>query len=99
MQVITPITMQAIAGSVVAQRPGLAPPTRRELTTRKGQPRRDEDELIVGLEAIDKSQAVKGLARNDQEDAREDHEQESGAYSRRGQKLGARQKPSLDIAG
>lgn len=91
--------MQAMAGSLATQRPGLPAPTRRELTVRKGQPKREEDELIVGAEATDKGQAIKPLASNDQEDAREDHEHENAAYSRHGQKLAQERRSSLDIAG
>lgn len=77
----------------------LVDPTRtREAARRPGQVRASEDEVIVGAEAVDRSEAVRGLSSNDQEQAREDHQEHAGSYSRQGKVTRANAK-RLDVAG
>lgn len=52
---------------------------------------KDRVELVDAAEAVD---AVKGLAANDKEDAREDHQEHDGP-----QKSKTKQRPRLDIEG
>lgn len=70
----------------VAPRPQPEPPKKGREIRRET---KDRVELVDAAEAVD---AVKGLAANDQEDAREDHQERDGP-----QKSSAR--PRLDIEG
>jgi hypothetical protein len=75
---------QALAGAQGVPRGG-ASPVNRTKDTKAGKPVRDNDEVIVGAEAIESSQAVRGMTSNEQEDAREDHQQHgTGEYGPRG---------------
>jgi hypothetical protein len=74
---------QALAGAQ-GMPVAVAPAVRRKIAA-AGRATRGADEVIVDAEAIESSRGVRGLASNDQEDAREDHqEHETGEYSKRG---------------
>lgn len=77
----------------------VASPTARSRDTKSTRPARGEDEVIVGAESIEAAGAIKPLSSNDQEDAREDHQQhDSGEYSPHGPVRQVR-RPTLDING
>ncbi len=73
---------QSIAGAhAAANTPGARPA--RKTVERAGKPARAEDEFIAGAEQAGEAEHTRRIARNDQEDAREDH-QEHPAYSAKG---------------
>ncbi len=78
----TPAT-QGLAGAHAAAHQAQARPIRKE-PGRDNKPGRAEDEVIMGAERAASVERVHSLAGNDQEDARQDH-QEHPAYSQRGQ--------------
>lgn len=89
---------QALAGAQGVAR-AVASPTARSRDTKSTRPARGEDEVIVGAESIEAAGAIKPLSSNDQEDAREDHQQhDSGEYSPHGSVRQVR-RPTLDING
>lgn len=104
MAINVPMTVQAIAGGLgtLAAANTASPAARRSIQARPTQPKRDADEVIVGLEAVEEPRAVKRLNANTDEEARQDHrrtfEEEADAYSRHGQRV-ARARRSLDVAG
>ena len=87
---------QAIAAGQAAQQAAQQARARRTPVERAGPPRRDEDEVIVGAENAGAADRVRSLSGNDQEQAREDHQQ-SGGYSRDG--FAKPKKGRLDVAG
>ncbi|GJQ31080.1 MAG: hypothetical protein HBSAPP03_29640 [Phycisphaerae bacterium] len=95
MPIIGPNPVSAVAGVAASQR-AAARETQRKDAARKVSGRADEDELIASPESVDSSQAIRPLTSNDQEDAREDHEQ-SPTYSRSGPATPPR--PRLDLNG
>lgn len=97
MPILPPSSVQAAAGAASASRIA-NPAVLRNLTKKPGAPTRDEDEMIVGPEAVDKSQAVRPLADNSQENAREDHQQHGQDYNRAGKKR-PDDEHKLDVAG
>lgn len=89
---------QALAGAQGVAR-AVASPTARSRDTKASRPARGEDEVIVGAESIEAAGAVRSLTSNDQEDAREDHqESESGEYNPQGSVRQVK-RPTLDING
>ncbi len=89
---------QALAGAQGVAR-AVASPIARTRDTKSTRPARGEDEVIVGAESIEAAGAIRSLTSNDQEDAREDHQQnESGEYNPQGSVRQVR-RPTLDING
>lgn len=75
---------QSLAGAHAAvNTPGSRPA--RKPPERAGNPARADDEFIAGAEQAGETEHTRRIARNDQEDAREDH-QEHPAYSPKGRK-------------
>lgn len=97
MPILPPSSVQAAAGAASASRIA-NPAILRNLTKKPGAPTREEDEVIVGAEAVDKLQAVRSLQDNSQENAREDHQEHPQDYNRAGKKL-TDDEHWLDVAG
>lgn len=74
MPLILPASVQALAGAPAAVRQA-NPQQLRNAVKPAGSSKRDEDEVIVDLEAVDKARAVRPASSNEQEDAREDHQE------------------------
>jgi hypothetical protein len=97
MPILPPSSVQAAAGAASASRIA-NPAVLRTLLKKPGAIARAEDEVIVGAEAVDKSQVVRPLEDNSQENAREDHQQHAQDYDRGGKKRDDDQH-HLDVAG
>jgi hypothetical protein len=81
----------------VARTTQTAPLRARE--TKSNRPVRGEDEVIVGAESVEAAGAIRGLSSNDQEEAREDHqEHDTGEYNPHGSVRQVR-RPTLDVNG
>lgn len=76
MALILPASVQAAAGAPVAARTGNAQQVRNALKPANA-PKRDSDEVIVDPEAVTMASAVRRASSNEQEDAREDHQEHS----------------------
>ncbi len=87
---------QSLAGLGAAERAKPAP--RKEEAAGKVR-RRGEDELIVGADAVDAAEKVKGLAGNSEEDAREDRESGEGAATYSPGEQRPKVPPRIDVAG
>lgn len=95
MPIIGPNPVTNAAGVAASQRAADRAGVRRD-AGRRVVGRGDDDALIASAESLDPARAVRALTSNEQEDAREDHEQ-TGTYSPGGAKKPI--KPRLDVNG
>lgn len=74
MALILPASVQAAAGAPAAARAANTQQFKNALK-QAGAPKRESDEVIVDPEAVSMASAVRRASSNEQEDAREDHQE------------------------
>jgi hypothetical protein len=95
MPIIASGIAQSMAGAPLSER---TPARAADKPASKKARGRDQDELIMDTGAVDSDRAVRSAKSNEEEDAREDH-QEHPAYTAKGKVKKGGKAPRLDING